>query len=61
MIRCEKCGGFATPGLAGLHGNPLVPLCLQCTKEVLEKMENAEKSPKPEVVDEWARVLALVA
>lgn len=34
-MRCERCGGHATPGLAHLHGNPLRHLCHACTKREL--------------------------
>jgi hypothetical protein len=42
-MQCQQCGGAATPGLAHLHGNPLVPLCYPCTREQLEK----PKAQKP--------------
>ena len=39
MLRCEQCGGHASPGLAHLHGNPCRHLCISCTKRELERQE----------------------
>jgi len=41
MLRCEICSGYATAGLAHLHGLS-AHLCVSCTREALKHREKNE-------------------
>lgn len=54
MLRCHYCGKHAMVGLAHLHGLT-VPLCVECSDKVVEKLElvkcsECKKKSKGEVL-----------
>lgn len=54
MLRCEICSGYATAGLAHLHGLS-VHLCMDCTRNVVEQREMNE------ALDSFKRELSRIA
>ena len=59
MLRCRICGGQAHAGLAHLHGNPDRPLCITCTRKVLERL--AKETEERKLLEEFERLFPALA